>query len=356
MQAKHFPVVLYLLLVIGMGQNPGTGPTALSPNQPNTQAAQAQSQPTPAMGLASSHYQADFTPIEHHAVSWDKGHLVTFGPGEVKQPITLYDKTGKWLFDNPLTLEGATTTFVQDAVPTSEGTVAVAVAAINADGAIADLIAEVGKDGVTRAIRTSPFRASRLCTTAESRVWAYGWERNESGGDRHGHHPMLREYSFEKGQLRSDVDRATVQPLKGIPVSGSIPYDLQLKCDSRKVILLSMPTHELMEYDLSSSKLIRWPIAPLPEGFHLTGAALTDSGQVYVSALRGGPRPQALTGIFNLRASTGGTAEWVPLTIIPAEDKWFMLVGSDGEDLVYSRGLRAATVFWSATGQKEAGK
>jgi hypothetical protein len=263
----------------------------------------------------------------------------------MKEPIKLYDKTGKWLFETPLTFENAVKIYAQDAIATSTDTVVVAASAASSDGAGADLIVEVGKEGIQRVVRTSPFYPQRVCVTNEGTVWAYGTELTEDRrAEARIHYPMLREFSFDKGELRSVLDRATFNPPKGIPVAGA-KRDVYLQCASGKVVLVSGPTNELIEYDLASSKLKRAPIASLPEKFYMTGAAVTESGEVYVSTLR--PGQNALTGMLHLHVNSAGTAEWTPLTTLPAAGKFFILLGSDGEDLVYSRGRSAPTLFWS---------
>jgi len=278
--------------------------------------------------------------------------LVVFGTGEVKQPITLYDKTGKWLFESWLTVGGAARIFIQDASPTSKGTVVVAASSVDKDGASSDMIVEVVKGGLGRTIRTSPFYALRLCTTDEGTVWAYGVELTDDRRAERGlHYPMLREYSFEKGELRSALDRATVRPPRGVPVDGSPAEEFQMRCGFGKAVLVNGATRELIEYHFSASQLNRWPMNIQPEGYQVNGAALTESGDVYLSACRCG-RPKSMTGMFYLRLVSAGTAEWVPLVVTPAtvaphEDGIFHLLGNDGADLVYSRDLRSSTIFWS---------
>lgn len=333
-------IAFLVVSVLSSGQNSGTNANKLT---------LADGAPPGFTGLSAPENQGEFAAVVadgHHAVSWKNGYLLSFGDGS--WPISLYDRTGRWLFETPLRFEGAARIFVQDAVPSNAGTAVVAASAVNNDGATADLIAEVGSEGVRRIIRTSPFYPVRLCVVDDLTVWAYGKELNKDrNGEPRLHYAMLREYSFDKGQSRSEVDRSSVHASKGVPVHGSTRPDVQMRCNSRAVMVLSIASNELLEYDLAKSKLNRWSLAPLPDGFHLTGAALTDSGEIYVSALQGAARPKAQTAIFQVSIGSSGSAVWVPVTSGPAEDKWYVLLGSDGESLVYSRGLRAPTVFWS---------
>lgn len=344
MRFTNLLIALCSLSVLAIGQN--------HDNSSAVQAASA-SRPTRQLELPSPDYQADFAPVVangSHSVAWDKGHLVSFSPGEVKEPIILYDRTGKALFQNLLVFENATKTFVQDSVVTTSGNVVAAASVINADGASADLIVEIAPDGIRRVIQTSPFYPLKVCATGDGIVWAYGKELNtDRTAEPRTHYAMLREYSFEKGELRSALDRATVNPPKGVPVGGA-KNEFQMKCNTQKVVLISGPTRELMEYDLSSSHLHRRQMAPLPDDIDITGitgAALTDSGEIYVST-HDGPNVKALTRILKLQPSPSGTtADWVPIVTIPSERRWIVLMGSEGESLVYSRGRREPTLFWS---------
>jgi hypothetical protein len=305
-------------------------------------------QTTSELALASPHYQADFTPIisnGYHEVSWDKGRLVSFGASEMKEPVALYDKRGNWLFATFPAFEGALHVYGQDAVPTKSGTVILAASATTSDGTVADIIAEVGKSGVMRVIRTTHFYVDRVCATDDGTVWAYGQELTEDRkGESAKDYPVLREYSFDRGQLRTVLQRGTVHPPAGTPLSGA-RRDVFLKCGAKKLVVVNGATNELMEYDFASSTLSRWPIASFGEGFYMTGAALTQSGDVYVSVLR--PSPKTLSGVLRLNVTSAGIAKWTSLETRPAAGNYVILLGNDGDDLVYSRGRRAPTLFWS---------
>jgi len=341
MRQRTFTTVVFVLSMYALGQNPGSSQAG---NQDHQQ-------------FSSPYYQADFPPVVangSHAVSWDKGRLVSFSVGEVSEPIAFYDRHGQWLFEDRLALEHAEKTYVQDASATSSATAVVAASVVNSDGAVADLIAEVGRDGIRHVLRTSSFYPLKVCATDEGTIWAYGKELTEDRkAEPRARYPMLREFSFEKGGLRSELDRITFRPAKAVPLEGA-RGEVQMRCGAGKVVVVSGVTNELLEYDLSRSKLSRWPTVPLPDGFYVNGAALTGSGDVYISAFR--PGQNAQTGIFRFQVNSSGKAEWAPLTITPVVGgKFFILLGSDGEDLVYSRGRSVPTLFWSKT-QKEVAK
>lgn len=349
MRARPVFAVVLLLSLLALSQSPGTNQQSAATQEPILS--------MPSLGLAPPRYKAEFTPVISngvHRVSWDKGHLVSFS-GEMKEPVAMYDTSGKWLFENPLTFENAIQTYIQDAAPTGSDTAVVAASAVNADGAVADLIIDVGKDGIRHAIRTSPFYPERVCATDDQKVWAYGTEiKNNRAGEPRAHYPMLREYSFEKGELRSTLDRASVRPPQGVPVTGT-QSDVYMRCAPGRVVLVSGPTNELMEYDLAASKLTRWPLAPLPERFYINGAAVTAAGEVYISIFR--PGQNALTGLVRLSVNSAGTAEWTPLIVgPPSGGKFFLLLGNDGDDLVYSLGRSAPTLYWARAARTEVAK
>lgn len=346
MQLKSCPLVVFLLLISALGQNPGNH--AVSSNKSMQTAAP---DTIASVGLAPPHYQADFTPViadGQHWLSWDHGHLVSFVIGG-SGLITVYDKTGKWLFEDPLSFENAVKVFIHDAAATSLGNAVIAAAVVNRDGTTADMIVKAVKGGTRSVVRTNPFYPLKVCATDEGTVWAYGTEMNEDRFPSHqAHYPMLREYSFEKGELRTALDRPTVRPAQGRTLKGS-GEELQMMCTKGKVVIINGVINELEAYDLGASSLSRWPIQPLPDGFSINGAAMTDSGEVYVSVLKGGQK--ALTGILHLRLNSSGRLDWIPLVIRPTvEGDALFLFGNDGEDLVYSRGIKAPTLFWSTVG------
>lgn len=340
--AVFFPLVLGVLLT-------------QAPSAPTQQPTDRQER-TP-IGLAPPDYQADFTPViggGHHWLTWDKGYLVSYVIGGAGL-VTVYDKTGKWLFENPLAFENAAKVFIDDAAATKLGTAVVAATIVNEDGASADMIVKVAKGGIVGAVRTNPFYSIKVCATDEQTVWAYGTEITPDRFPSHKpHYPMLREYSFEKGELRTALDRPTVRPPQGVTLKGGWGGPLQMMCTKERVVIVNGVINELEEYDLAASTLSRWPIR-LPEGFSINGAAITDSGEIYVSVLKQGQN--ALTGMLRLHLNTSGTVDWTPLTIIrPGERGFFFLFGNDGEELVYSRGPGAPTLFWSTAGKAEVTK
>ncbi|HKV92942.1 MAG TPA: hypothetical protein VJW20_10370 [Candidatus Angelobacter sp.] len=309
--------------------------------------------------LTDPSYQASFPPVVANGLvtaKWERGRMVSFGTGSTLEPIQLYDKSGALIFEAPLKVEGAAKFYVRDVSVSTPNSVAVAMAAVTEDGAIADFIAEVQRNGINRIIRTSPFRAAQICTTDDGMVWAYGWERDSTGADRHGDYAMLREFSFEHGQLRSAIKRSEVRLPSGVPVTGS-RQEVQLICGREKLVLLNGAVNKIVEYDLQHSSVTKANLPELPQDIPLTsitGAALSASGELYVSTQQSGNLAQ--TGIFRLNLKTQAGPVWDVVASGPSAGKWFHLLGSDGSALVYSRGVRSSTVYWSAMSASEVAK
>src|SRR5262249_28344751 len=96
--------------------------------------------------ILTSDYQADFGPLianGKHEVAWGKNRLVSFGLGEMKEPVSLFDRSGKWEFEAFPTIQNALKTYAQDAAVTNSGKVVLAMSVLSQDGASADMIVEV---------------------------------------------------------------------------------------------------------------------------------------------------------------------------------------------------------------------
>jgi hypothetical protein len=321
----RFAIAVLLLSISVVGQNPGPVSDA------QLQAA--------SIGMPAPHNQAEFIP--NLVESWSNGYLVNFYP---KKPIAVYDRTGKWLFEQQLTFPGAVKTFQHDAAVTPAGEAIVAGAAVNGDGALAHMLIEVTKEGIGRIIRTNPFYLQNVCAMSDGTMWAWGREmKTDMTAELGPNYPMLREYSFDKGQMRTALGRSTVN-LPPIALLQNTKEHPQLRCGTGRVLLVSAVSNEVMVYDTATSQLNRWPMKPLPDGFYVNGAAITDSGKIYISVMRDG---KFMSGVMSLQLNSG-TMEWTPLTMIyPKGSTHFLLLGSDGEDLIYSRGRGNATLFWA---------
>jgi hypothetical protein len=229
---------------------------------------------------------------------------------------------------------------------------------MNADGAIATFIGEIGSDErLRKVIRTTPFSPIYLCAVDDGTVWAYGFDRDEhlNGVP---DSLRLRHYSFEKGQLQAMLN---TQALPNSAATAEwqftgMPYEINLRCNSKTVVLYSGTTGDLVEVDLkdNTTTITKVPVPrALSPDFRITGFALADSGEIFVSFLDRTNKKLATSGLFRLQRDNAGKGNWVavPGTVgrYLHDSPIYRLWGADGDDLVYSR-LNDGKLYWSKPG------
>jgi hypothetical protein len=314
-------------------------------------------QPTAvATGLSEPHHKASVPAMNRGGWKyWDKGYLVTWAwdganydvsPG--KTAVTLYDHNG-----NPKNadfwLEGASRVGVHHAATTQAGKIIISGGARTEDGKAVFYIAEIGDGGEKRIIRTSPFAPVYICGGTEDTVWAYGFERDEEGnGVSSG--PMLRQFSFEKGQIKAMLLLNELAPGWDLP-EGKYLGEVNFRCNANSVIVYSAHSSQLVRFDVKNStlKIINVDPLPPPSKLRITGFAFTDSGDVFVS-FHDRAHSQPMSGLFQLTFDAASNGKWVavPGTVglyrrgSPIEK----LLGADGDSLVHTRDVDG-NIHWS---------
>jgi len=279
-----------------------------------------------------------------------------------KPGVVLYDRYGAVARQATIWLEGAASVIVEDAAVSPSGNLVVAGGALNKDGAVATFIAEIGSDDrISRIVRTTPFTPTSVCALEDGTVWAYGFDR-----DAHDmlveDSPRLRQYSFEKGRLQAVLNTSTLPDaesdreawrLAGAKYVGQVNF----RCNSKTVVLYNGRTGDLIEYELQRNALKLSKVAAVPVGrsFHITGFALTDSGEIFAS-FHDASNPKApVSGLFRLSRDSSSGAKWVA---VPGTSGLYLkdspihrLWGADGDALVYSR-LNDGRLFWTKQASK----
>jgi hypothetical protein len=317
-----------------------------------------QSSPSP-VPLNEPYRQAQFHALLQDGFQrWDNGYLITHGwngtlqTSPSKPGVALYDKDGQIAREAVVWLDGARSVSVGDAATSRSGRLVVSGGSINQQGAIANLIAEIGADNrVRHVIRTTPFMPVYVCALDDGTVWSYGVDRDDhlAGIE---NSLRLRHYSFEKGQLRALLDATRLSRGEGwLLERGHYPGEINLRCNSQTLALYNAASSELVEVDLHSNSLKVTQVAPLPSPpeFQITGFALTDSGALFASFYDRSRKP-AVSGLFTLNREAAGGAKWVPVegTVGPYlhGSSIERLLGADGDDLVYTS-LKDGKMFWS---------
>ena len=251
---------------------------------------------------------------------WDKEYLITYGTygtdeaSPSKPAITLYDRDGHVVLEAVVWFKDAYRIGISDVAVSKSRNLVVAGGMTDNAGVITHFIASIDKNGaLDRVIQTTPFIPIYACAAEDGTVWSYGFDRDDQGNAVVGS-PILRQYSFEKGQLRAVLDKSTLDSSAWRLMRGRYPGEVNMRCNSQEVGLFNGARSEWIQFNFATNAVRVSKVAPLPATNHLriTGFALTDSGEVVISwhdRLSHSPR----SGIFSLTFDSSGAGSWVPV-------------------------------------------
>lgn len=312
--------------------------------------------------LGKAYQQAQFNVLLQGGFQyWQNGYLVAWGMNRsiegspTRAAVYVYNKYGQIVREAVVWLDGAELVSVTAAAIGPSGKLVVSGGAQNPAGAISTYIAEIGKDDhVSRVIRAAPYSARRLCAAEDGTVWTYGMDRDNRLADIPSS-LRIRQFSFEKGQLRAMLDTSTFNPEGWVLDLGRFPDDVSLRCNAKTVGLYNSVTGDLVEVDTKSGTMKITKVATLPiesdtVDFYLSGFALTESGEIFASYVDRREKP-VMSGLLHLiRDGSKGTAKWVPVegTVGPylRGSPIQRLLGAESDDLVYTS-LRDGKMYWS---------
>jgi hypothetical protein len=315
----------------------------------------AQQTGTGSLRLLDSYRQAQF-PTPSNAFPfryWDKGFLITYTADDTRSDrpaAVLYDRNGAVAREATVSFKGAKSVGIDDVAISRSGKLVVAGGTESPDGAIANFIASIdAKGNISQVIRTTPFLPVYVCAAEGDTVWSYGVDK-DSAGKPIENSPRLRQYSFDKGQLRAVLDATTLNPSGWTLTRGRYPGDISFRCNGRKIVLLNSRSDEWVELEIATNKLTVSKLTPLPQPkqVQITGFALTEAGDVFVSLHDTSSDPPR-SGLFKLEFDGNGVGSWVPVKntvgtyLHGSVDR---LLGADGSDLIYTRDLDG-TAHWS---------
>jgi hypothetical protein len=284
---------------------------------------------------------------------WDKGFLITYTADDAtadKPAAVLYDRNGAVAREAIVSFKDAKSVGIDDVAMSKSGQLVVAGGTESPTGAIANFIASIDAGGkIRQVVRTTPFLPVYVCAAEDGTVWSYGVDEDGEGKAIETS-PRLRQYSFDKGQLKAVLDATALPPGGWKLTRGRYPGDITFRCNGRKVVLLNSQYNEWVEFDIAANKLTVFKLKPLPppKQMQVTGFALTEAGDVFVS-LHDMSGDQPRSGLFRLEFDRVGVGSWVPVKNTigaylhgPVE----RLLGADGSDLIYTRDLNG-TAYWS---------
>jgi hypothetical protein len=293
---------------------------------------------------------------------WDKGYLITYGTdgtseaSPTKPAIALYDRNGRVAREGTIWFKDAYSVAINDAAISRSGNTVVGGGTQNEAGVIANFIASIGDDGrMGRVIRTTPFLPVYVCAAEDGTVWSFGIDRDAEGRSVETS-PLLRQFSFDKGQIRAMLYKSELNPEVWALVRGRYPGEISFRCTSQKVGLYNAAAGQYVEFDLSANKLKVSKVAPLPspKEMRVTGFAMTESGGVFAS-FRSHEGETSRSGIFKLKFDASGLGSWVPLENATGPylqgNSVERLLGTDGSELIYTRDLDGVA-YWSKLADK----
>jgi hypothetical protein len=310
-----------------------------------------------ARGLAQPHHQLRLQTVASDGGFryWDKGYLLAWsqnGSSSVSPnapAVMMYDQDGNeksayvWF-------EGAARVGVASAAITSSGKLVVSGGMRTPDGIVAFYIAEIGEDGrMTRVIRTSPFVPVYICGGQDNTVWSYGFERDENGR-RVESGPMLRQFSFENGQLQAMLSFSNLDPEWRLP-EGKYPGEVSMRCNADRVVIYNGRASQWVQFDLTTKALSIRQVDPLPppSKLRITGFAMTDDGDVFAS-FHERSKTIPMSGLFQLTFEAVGAGTWTPVpgTVGPylRGSPIARLIGTDGRSLIHTRAQKGE-LYWS---------
>ena len=278
-------------------------------------------QPGVAARIAEPHHQVQFQTVASDGgfKYWDKSYLLAWAFSGTSLDVSrdtpavmLYDQTGHgkaayvWF-------EGAARVGVADAAVTSNGKLIVSGGTRTQDGIVAHYIAEIGEDGhVKRVIRTTPFVPVFICGGQEDTVWSYGFDRDENG-NRIESGPMLRQFSFEKGQLQAVLNISSLSPGWSLP-EGKYPGEISMRCNTSTVGIYNGHSSQWVQVDFQTKALSIRQVDPLPppSKLRITGFAMTDAGDIFAS-FHDRSKSTPMSGLFELTFDADGNGKWTPV-------------------------------------------
>jgi hypothetical protein len=241
---------------------------------------------------------------------WDRGYVLSHGievhSSADETSVLMYDQYGKRVREGHIWPPGAGRVRLRRAAATHEGAILAAGWAIMPDGSSPKFIAKTDLQGNTiKTTFTDSFAPEQICEAEDETVWTLG--RDVPAQDSGGRTDVLRQYSFEKGLLRSYLPLESVRAPLGSNISWFNAFGSFVRCGTNKIVAYLKFTDEYVEIDTKSFEVKRWKLdlSPADQG-EATGLGITDNGHVYASFARRGclEGETVQNGLFEIRANS----------------------------------------------------
>jgi hypothetical protein len=278
---------------------------------------------------------------------YDKGYLVY-----LHQPnrLEVHRPDGQLAYNFELPCPGEVSCSAAAVAVNSTGNVAVSFGYSNSNGRAAGIRIMNPQGKEIRFISTSLYVPTNLCFDKDDNLWALGWLRDSLTRDAEEKqdYQLVRKFSAAGVEIGRYLPRSLWPNRKAFPGAGGRGYWRMYAASNRIGAVIhgnyadSAP--EFVEWNLDG-KLIRRTVIPGNTSF---GRAYTSDGRFYVRLRETGSRPE-------LRVLDLADATWKPLSANlpePIELDGALLLGADGEELVYRVGHGNTRLVWAQPGVK----
>ena len=266
---------------------------------------------------------------------WNGALIIIEHNGLAAPTIHSFDITGAEMPPIVFAISGANATRIERVAYGKDGTYAVCGRAFDADGKGGGFIAWISPNRQsTKVIQTFPYAPLSIVMTADGSTWTQGFEVArgvEADPAVNPEHGIIRRFDRSGNLLSSHVPRSTIG-------NGNLGLQQGLLASSKDYVgWYANHTHTYREVT-SDGKIAFYPgVGPSDSKWDVTGLAITDSGDVIISATERAPNSIG-SRLYRLDKSHH---TWLRLDLpngaaSPMPDKPFLL-GADGNRLVLYR-------------------
>lgn len=246
---------------------------------------------------------------------WDRGYVIHYEIEKNSSPdepmVVMYDSRGKRVLDGRIWPAGAASVNIRRTAAGHDNAILAAGAAILLDGSVQRFIAKTDLRGNTaKTVFTGSFASEQICEAEDGTVWSLGDIISPEGTST----DVLRQFSFEKGMLRSYLPRKSVQAREPNE-PWFFPFGSFVRCGKNKVVVYLKFTDEYVEIDTKSFEAKRWTLDLSNAGQgKASGLAITEDGRVYGSFCKKGWGFSGAIGLFEvIVAAASDAATLVPV-------------------------------------------
>jgi hypothetical protein len=274
--------------------------------------------------------------IQDRVPFWNGALIIVEHNGLAAPTIHSFDITGAEMPPIVLAISGANATRIESVAYGKDGTYAACGRALDANGRGGNgFVAWISPDRQnTKVIQTFPYVPYSIVMTADGSTWTQGFEianGRESDPAVNLEHGIIRRFDKSGNLLSSYIPRSTIR-------RGTFGLEQGLLAASKDYIGWYANREHAYREVTSDGKIASYPgIGPSDSKWEVTGLAITDSGDVIISATERIPN-RIGSRLYRLDKSHRA---WLRLdlpngTAAPMPDKPYLL-GADGNRLVLYR-------------------